>query len=261
MQLRSPMINAHDSSLFCPVSIPDSLSGQRKEQSDPRPPPPRADWQSPVYAIIAINVLVHLALLAAQSLSSAPTGVTALSLSLHLHPKSFHWWQVLTSGLVHTDWAHLAETSFHTYLWGRLVEQKRGAIGVLVTYVASLCGANVIAWLTLSAKAGKATVASPATWLGLFAVGIFWPRINRKPLELLCLTPLVLMSAVERFRSLAPIILFNGWQMGHLVHPMGALVTASLLEGTFCLLDAARAWLAYIEEQKRKKAREDGRSR
>jgi len=108
---------------------------------------------------------------------------------------------------------------------------------------------------------GTATVASPAAWLGLFAVGILWPRMKRKPLELLCLTPLVLISAIERFCSLAPMIIFNGWQVGHLVHPLGALATATLLEGVFRMFDTARAWLAYAEEQKRKKAREEGGSK
>lgn len=76
---------------------------------------PSEDWRSPVYTIIAVNAAVY-----------------ALSNVLHILPsswlqlglgKAFAWWQVATSAFTHGSLMHLAETTFFTYIFGRLVER------------------------------------------------------------------------------------------------------------------------------------------
>jgi hypothetical protein len=60
-------------------------------------------------------------------------------------------------------------------------------------------GANIMMWYALPSKSALVVSStSSAAWLGMYFVGIFFPRLKRKPLEVACLTPFVLASAVKR---------------------------------------------------------------
>jgi len=67
-------------------------------------------------------------------------------------------------------------------------------------------GANSLAWFLCPAKSAGAAVSASAAWLGLFVTGIFWSRVTRKPLEVLSLAPLVLITAAGRWAHLTKAI-------------------------------------------------------
>ncbi len=90
------------------------------------------DWQSPVYSLIAFQVLVFL-------LTHGGTGlVPAADLGLSL--RSPQWWQWLSSGFVWARTQDLFEGVFMTYVFGRLVERQHGLVGVWAVFIASVLG-------------------------------------------------------------------------------------------------------------------------
>lgn len=93
------------------------------------------DWRSPVYTVIAVNVLVFALV---HLLHLVPAFLLQLGLG-----KAFGWWQVLTSGFTHAGPEHLAETVFFVYTFGRLVERAHGLAGLWLTYLSSVLGTRV----------------------------------------------------------------------------------------------------------------------
>jgi len=235
-------------------SVDDSAASSSSSSSSKRSSAKAAasaasdDWRSPVYTIVAANLavyaLVHL-------LHLLPAGLLQLGLG-----KAFGWWQVLTSGLMTLGFEHLAEVTFFTYTFGRLVERAHGAAGLWAAYLGGVLGANALALWMFPAKAvGSAAVASAGA-LGLCVAGLVWPRAHRKPLEVACLAPLVWMACVARFAGLGPALVVDGVRVGHLVHAVGAVMGGSLVAGVFALVDwvAAKAEAERLEKERQEAA-------
>ncbi|KAJ9506449.1 hypothetical protein QJQ45_019431 [Haematococcus lacustris] len=213
-------------------------------------PQEQPDYKATVYCLIAVNCLAQL--LVSYLLGHSP------SLALHLG-RGFAWWQLGSSCLTHTGgWAHLAETSFFIYVFGRPVERAHGAWGLLFAYISSALGAAALSLaLLMPAKASSLLAVlstTSAAAAGLFVAGLFWPRLTRKPLELVCLAPFLLLSTVSRYSALGPGLVVGGHKLGGLVPLVGAVLGASLAAG---LLHLMRVMRLREEERRRQEVQEE----
>lgn len=65
----------------------------------------------------------------------------------------------------------------------------------------AIAGANLLTLWALPAKAAStvAPLVTPVGVFGLFLVGLLFPRMLSKPLEVLCLAPFVCMTLLSRW--------------------------------------------------------------
>lgn len=141
----------------------------------------------------------------------------------HAHPA---WYQFLTAMFCHANWAHLSGNLFFLYIFGKLVEEEEGIIGIVGSYLVCGLGASVMSWL-LNHGPIYSLGASGAVF-GLFAVSVLiklsWNW--RKLLEVLILGQFVVERVFFEFRQ-------TGIQDGvdHIAHLGGALVGVALIMG------------------------------
>lgn len=62
----------------------------------------------------------------------------------HAFPK---WWQFLTSAFCHASWQHLSSNLFMLYVFGKVVEEEEGGLGVILTYLIGAAGASTLGCL------------------------------------------------------------------------------------------------------------------
>ena len=55
----------------------------------------------------------------------------------HIGPR---WWQFITSSFCHGSWAHLSSNTFMLYVFGKIVEEEEGILGVWSTYIITALG-------------------------------------------------------------------------------------------------------------------------
>ena len=164
-----------------------------------------------VFALIALSlagyVADHLAHLPAMQ-------------NFYLPLEGGRWFQYLTAIFCHGDWEHLSGNLFFLFLFGRLVEERIGSLGVVLAFIGCGLGANVIsAWML---HEGTLIGASGAVF-GLFIVSVLlrlrleWRRL----LEVLILGQFVVAQIIEETERL-------GAQDGvsHLTHVGGAITGA-----------------------------------
>lgn len=140
--------------------------------------------------------------------------------NLYLPLDDGKWFQYATALFCHGDWEHLSGNLFFMFLFGRLVEEKIGSVGVVLAFLTCGLGANVIsAWMMHD---GTLVGASGAVF-GLFIVSVLirlrldWRRL----LEALVLGQFVVSQVMEETQNL-------GAQDGvsHLTHVGGAITGA-----------------------------------
>ncbi len=140
--------------------------------------------------------------------------------NLYLPLDGGQWFQYATSLFCHGDWEHLSGNLFFLFLFGRLVEERIGSVGVVLAFLGCGLGANVIsAWML---HEGTLIGASGAVF-GLFIVSVLlrlrleWRRL----LEVLILGQFVVGQVIEETERL-------GAQDGvsHLTHVGGAITGA-----------------------------------
>jgi membrane associated rhomboid family serine protease len=140
--------------------------------------------------------------------------------NLYLPLDGGKWFQYGTSLFCHGDWEHLSGNLFFLFMFGKLVEERIGSMGVVLAFLACGLGANVIsAWML---HEGTLVGASGAVF-GLFMVSVLlrlrleWRRI----LEVVILGQFVVSQVMEETERL-------GAQDGisHLTHVGGAITGA-----------------------------------
>jgi membrane associated rhomboid family serine protease len=165
------------------------------------------------FALLGLNVL----LFAADHLLHLP-----LMRSLYLQLDHPAWYQYVTSLFCHANWAHLSGNLFFLYLFGRLVEEREGASGVILSYLACGAGSNAISVLFMS---GGVLLGASGAVFGLFTVSVL-TRISwhwRHLLEVVVLGQFVIVQTISEARNIRAM---DG--IGHLAH-VGGAVTGALL--------------------------------
>ena len=140
------------------------------------------------------------------------------------------WWQFLTCAFCHADVGHLSSNLFLLYVFGKLVEEREGAIGVWSTYLICALGGNLAAYWFYP-KASVSLGASAAVF-GLFTVS-FLIRISwkwKKLLEMGILGQFVVQQVIHEVHShLAGGAISTAGQVSHLAHLGGAIVGVLLI--------------------------------
>ncbi|CAI7908722.1 unnamed protein product, partial [Closterium sp. NIES-53] len=90
--------------------------------------------------------------------------------SLYLHHASPRWYQFVTSTFCHAGWSHLSSNLFFLYIFGRLVEEEEGTLGLWVTYLVTGAGSNLVSWLLLPSY--TVSVGASGAVFGLFVVSV-----------------------------------------------------------------------------------------
>jgi membrane associated rhomboid family serine protease len=131
-------------------------------------------------------------------------------------------YQYLTSLFCHASWLHLSSNLVFLYLFGKLIEEQEGTLGVLVSYLICGLGGNLISEIFLSGGVGLG--ASGAVF-GLFVVSVLiklkWNARNL--LEVVILGQFVIAQIISEAKSVGA---SDG--IGHLTH-LGGAITGGLL--------------------------------
>jgi len=157
---------------------------------------------------------------------------TSLLQNLFLHHNHPQWWQFITAAFCHANWEHLSGNAFSLLIFGKIVEEEEGALGVWMTYL--VCGAfgNVASWLSAPGAATISLGASGAVF-GLFAVGVL-VKLKfsiRRLLEAFILGLFVakqVMSEVAVVSS-GKVVTVGGMTVGNWAHLGGAIAGVILV--------------------------------
>lgn len=167
-----------------------------------------------VFALVLVNLLFYVA--------DHLLGLAFMK-QLYMPLDGPSWYQYFTSMFCHAGWTHLSGNLFFLYLFGKLIEEKEGTLGVVVSYLLCGLGANLLSVVFLSG--GVALGASGAVF-GLFVVGVLikleWNA--RSLIEALILGQFVVVQIINETKSLGE---KDG--VGHLAHVGGALTGVALV--------------------------------
>ena len=111
------------------------------------------------FLLVLINVVVF-----GVGLLGVDTSPLALQ---HWRPQ---WWQFLTCIFCHGSWQHLSSNLFQLYIFGKLVEEEEGALGVWASYL--VCGVCGSAASLLFSPRNAASLGASGAVFGLYAVGV-----------------------------------------------------------------------------------------
>ncbi|GAX73996.1 hypothetical protein CEUSTIGMA_g1446.t1 [Chlamydomonas eustigma] len=205
------------------------------------------DWKSPIYTLLFTQVLIYL----------ASSYVTSMPASGFMSIQQLQWWQIVTNGLMSVTLQQLFESMFFTYIFGRPVERSYGLVGVWMAVLFAVVGANaLLVWVAHSVTGTLALPcsSSPVGVLGLLFVGLVFPRLLRKPLEVACLAPFALWSVTQRCIPMSSMVIVDGLKVGHLVHLSGGLA-GSLI--AYTILSAVKLIKENAKKVERDKALKD----
>jgi membrane associated rhomboid family serine protease len=128
--------------------------------------------------IVTLSIIVINGLFSYKGFNDAPFFEKYLfQVNKILHGKEYI--RLITSGFLHTDWAHLLFNMFSFYSFGDNLEGYLGPVKFLVIYFASLLGGDILA-LILHQKQGsyRAVGASGAVCGVIFAAIALFPGIE-----------------------------------------------------------------------------------
>jgi len=127
------------------------------------------------YAIIAINVLVFVAQVAAGAGGFDSTSGRVFSEGALYGPlvADGEWWRIVTGGFLHGGFLHIAFNMYFIYFLGTMLEPAIGKVRFAALYVVSLLGGSFGALLL---SFDSPTVGASGAAFGLLAAGILFMR-------------------------------------------------------------------------------------
>ncbi|KAL6781812.1 hypothetical protein ACKKBF_B09495 [Auxenochlorella protothecoides x Auxenochlorella symbiontica] len=172
-------------------------------------------------------LLLNFGVFAAARLLNAP-----ILAALPLHHWAPQWWQFITATFCHASWDHLSGNAFSLLIFGRIVEDEEGGVGVWATYL--LCGlGGCLASYFSAPHTHTVSLGASAAVFGLFAVAVltkFKPTL-RHLLEAVVLGTFVMKQLLNEVHMVSSgrALTLAGVQVGHLAHLAGALVGVVLV--------------------------------
>jgi len=203
-----------------PQFPPRLFTHKLAETLSPTPPKPPGSPQvsyNGVFALIVLNVIVFLA--------QVSLGFETLQ-GLYLHQRQPQLYQFFTSLFCHANWQHLSGNLFFLYIFGRIVEEEAGTLGVILSYLLCGVGANLLSVLILPGNV--VFLGASGAVFGLFSVSVLsklswdWRRI----LEVAILGQFVVQQV---FGELTRVGVADG--INRIAHLGGALVGVVLMMG------------------------------
>ncbi|KAG2488436.1 hypothetical protein HYH03_012943 [Edaphochlamys debaryana] len=177
---------------------------------------------------------------AADNLLHLP-GMSELYLN-HARPQ---WWQFVTHAFCHGSWQHLSGNLFNLCVFGKMVEESEGSMGVVLAFLICGVGAALATFfLTPALVSGRVTVSVGASGaiFGLFAVAVVTRlRLNLKQLlEAAVLGQFVVRQVLEEAKhQVTGGLVLNGMAVSHAAHLAGAAVGVALVLALRQLPDTA----------------------
>mmetsp|Transcript_13239 Transcript_13239/g.32356 ORF Transcript_13239/g.32356 Transcript_13239/m.32356 type:complete len:301 (-) Transcript_13239:66-968(-) len=201
-------------------SLRTSSGGLSKNSTDKR--------FTAVYLLVVVNALVF----ALQTFGRVPMYGFYLN---HAHPA---WFQYITSTFCHANAGHLSSNLFPMLVFGRLVEEEMGFIGLILSYIVCGVAANIASILFLpSATLGLG--ASGAVF-GLFTVAVL-VRISIRDFAWRSWVEAAVFGQFvwERLRNEVVVTASGGMSgVNHVAHLGGAFAGVVLILGARLLLSA-----------------------
>lgn len=204
----------YDTSLsYVKEDYPTGLNGHGETTNSIRN---RAGMGNGVFLMLMVNFALH-----TVAYFWNPTWVHSLALS-HSSPKI---WQFVTAAFVHANWDHLFGNAFSLLVFGRMVEEEEGALGLWVTYIICGISGNIASYLSSPGSATISLGASSAVF-GLFMVGVLTklrPSVKQL-LEAAILGSYVVKQVLQEVQMVASGASIVAGQMtvGHMAHLGGA---------------------------------------
>lgn len=169
-----------------------------------------------VFGLIVINVIIFVL----DHVLRLDLGFLYLN---HNHP---HWYQFITSTFAHANWAHLSGNLFFLYIFGRIIEESEGTLGLIGAYLITGLGANLFS--VILQPGSIVSLGASGAVFGLFVVSVLsklrwqWRNI----LEVVILGQFVLARVFEELQQV-------GIQDGinRIAHLGGALMGVLLVVG------------------------------
>ncbi len=121
--------------------------------------------------------------------------------SLYLNHANPAWYQFITSMFCHANWAHLSSNLFMLFIFGRLIEEDEGVLGVVSSYVITGLFANLLSWILL--PTAIVSLGASGAVFGLFVVSVLirlswnWRRI----VEVLVLGQFVVSQVLSEIQN------------------------------------------------------------
>ncbi len=169
-----------------------------------------------VFALVTINLLVYLL--------DHPLGLPLQGLYLnHANPQ---WYQFITSLFCHANWTHLSGNLFMLYVFGRLVEEEEGVLGVVSSYLLTGFAANLLSWVLQPVRI--ISLGASGAVFGLFAVSVLirltwnWRRL----VEVIILGQFVVSQVLSEIQQVG---VADG--VNRIAHLGGALAGVLLIVG------------------------------
>jgi len=169
-----------------------------------------------VFALVIINLIIYLL--------DHPLGLPLQG--LYLNHASPQWYQFITAMFCHASWTHLSGNLFMLYVFGRLVEDEEGIVGVVSSYLITGLAANVLS-LILQPIPIVSLGASGAVF-GLFVVSVLirlqwsWRRL----VEVIILGQFVVSQVLNEIQQVG---VADG--VNRIAHLGGALAGVLLIVG------------------------------
>lgn len=172
-------------------------------------------------------LLLNFGLFIGANLMHMPA-LSALALD-HWRPQ---WWQFITATFTHANWQHLSSNAFSLLVFGRMVEEEEGALGLWLTYLLAGVGGTVASYLT-SPHTHTISLGASGAVFGLFMVSViakFKPSLKRL-LEFVILGQFVVQQVLSEFQmaTAGRGMTMGGMQVGHVAHLAGAAVGVLLV--------------------------------
>jgi membrane associated rhomboid family serine protease len=175
-----------------------------------------------VPALIAINVAVF-AVTVAQAGSLSNDTNAPLFQQWALQPEAVTlgaWWQLITSGFLHTGLLHIAFNMIALWVFGQELEPVLGKVRFLVVYLVSLLGGSLAVFLFADPASGTAGASGAVFGLmGALAVVLLRLRLSPRPALTLILLNVIISFTVPNISILG--------HLGGLA--TGTAVTAAML--------------------------------
>lgn len=179
---------------------------------------PTLDKPQRTYNGVIALILINLVLYGLDHLLGFPLQF------LYLNHDNPAWYQFITSMFCHANWAHLSSNLFMLYIFGRLIEEEEGMLGVVSSYLITGLAANLLSWILQPGPI--VSLGASGAVFGLFAVSVLlkmswdWRRI----IEVLVLGQFVISQVLGEIQQL-------GFQDGinRIAHLGGALAGVALI--------------------------------
>lgn len=234
---RTPPLSGRDRQPTTRFVAARSTSSSLGNTPPPPPPPRRRATTDPstssssdgdgTFILLAINLAVFLL----ARLTPLPV-IPTLAL-VHSNPQA---WQFVTCAFTHFDFGHLAGNLFSLLVFGRMVEEEEGAVGVVLTYL--VCGAAAGLASFVALPAASISLGASGSVFGLFVVAVF-AKIRPSPKKLLecgVLSVYVFAQISNEVKAQAAVSLGRGAAavgsagvVAHVAHIAGALAGVALV--------------------------------